>query len=169
MLNVFDTKLVLVLSRPGDPSPAPAVNILRSALTGFVATRTLTFRVVQLIGSALLPLVPARFLCCKLQLFAVSATFCPLPKLQFCSPLTLRAIENKSGTMEEDKLEAFKQVIRRRIDMRRMVAVCAGDEEQARSLVVKGLRDIAGEIERDGFNPRVRWDTKRNISIMNTD
>ena len=71
--------------------------------------------------------------------------------------------------MKEDKLEAFKQVIRRRIDMRRMVAVCAGDEEQARSLVVKGLRDIAGEIERDGVNPRGRWDTKRNISIMNTD
>ena len=70
--------------------------------------------------------------------------------------------------MEEDKLEAFKQVIRRRIDMRRMVAVCAGDEELARSLVVKGLRDIAGEIERDGGKPRVLWDAKRNISIMNT-
>ncbi len=71
--------------------------------------------------------------------------------------------------MKEDKLEAFKQVIRRRIDMRRMVAVCAGDEELARSLVVKGLRQIAGEIERDGGKPRVLWDAKRNISIMNTD
>ena len=70
--------------------------------------------------------------------------------------------------MKEDKLEAFKQVIRRRIDMRRMVAVCAGDEELARCLVVKGLRDIAGKIERDGGKPRVRRDAKRNISIMNT-
>jgi hypothetical protein len=70
--------------------------------------------------------------------------------------------------MKEDRLEAFKQVIRRRIDMRRMVAVCAGDEELARCLVVKGLRDIAGKIERDGGKPRVRWDAKRNISIMNT-
>ena len=71
--------------------------------------------------------------------------------------------------MKEDRLEAFKQVIRRRIDMRRMVAVCAGDEELARSLVVRGLRQIAVEIERDGGKPRVRWDAKRNISIMNTD
>ena len=71
--------------------------------------------------------------------------------------------------MKEDKLEAFKQVIRRRIDMRRMVAVCAGDEELARGLVVQGLRQIAGEIERDDGKPRVRWDAKRNISVMNTD
>jgi len=49
------------------------------------------------------------------------------------------------------------------------VVVCAGDEELARSLVVKGLRDIASEIERDGGKHRVLWDAKRNISIMNTD
>ena len=48
--------------------------------------------------------------------------------------------------MKEDNLHAFKQVIRRRIDMRRFMAVRAGDEELARSLVVKRLRDIAGEI-----------------------
>ncbi len=71
--------------------------------------------------------------------------------------------------MKKDKLEAFKQVIRRRIDMGRMVAVCAGDEELARSLVVKGLRDVAGEIERGGGKSRVRWDEKRNISLLNTD
>ena len=71
--------------------------------------------------------------------------------------------------MKEDRLEAFKQVIRRRIDMRRMVAVCAGDEELARSLVVRGLRQIAGEIERDEGKHRVRWDAKRNISIMTSD
>ena len=44
-------------------------------------------------------------------------------------------------------------MIRRRIDMRRMVAMCAGDEELARSLEVQGLRQIAGQIERDGANP----------------
>ena len=71
--------------------------------------------------------------------------------------------------MKKDKLEAFKQVIRRRIDMGRMVAVCAGDEELARSLVVKGLRDVAGEIERGEGKSRVRWDEKRNISLLNTD
>ena len=71
--------------------------------------------------------------------------------------------------MQEDKLEAFKQVIRRSIDMRRMVAVCAGDEEQARSLVVQVLRQIKGEIERDGGKSQVRWDAKRNISLLNTD
>ena len=59
-------------------------------------------------------------------------------------------------------------MIRRRIDMRRMVAVCAGDEELARSLVVQVLRQIKGEIERDGGKSRMRWDAKRNISIMNT-
>ena len=60
-------------------------------------------------------------------------------------------------------------MIRRRIDMRRMVAVCTGDEELARNLVVKGLRDIAGEIERGRGKSRVRWDAKRIISIMNVD
>ena len=84
-------------------------------------------------------------------------------------PWPFTFLRTKVEQCKEDKLEAFKQVIRRRIDMRRMVAVCAGDEELARSLVVRGLRQIAGEIERDGGKPRVRWDAKRNISIMNTD
>ena len=43
--------------------------------------------------------------------------------------------------MAKDKLDAFKQVIRRRIEMRRIMAVRAGDEELARSLVVRGARD----------------------------
>ena len=69
----------------------------------------------------------------------------------------------------KNKLEALKQVIRRRINMRRIVAVCAGDEELARSLVVRGLREIADEIERGGGKPRVRWDEERKIPLMNTD
>jgi hypothetical protein len=48
--------------------------------------------------------------------------------------------------MKEDNPHAFKQVIPRRIDLRRFMAVRAGNEELARSLVVKGLRDIPGEI-----------------------
>ena len=71
--------------------------------------------------------------------------------------------------MKKDKLEAFKQGIRRRSDMRRIVAVCAGDEELARSLVVRGLREIADEIEKGEGKPRVRWDEERKLPLMNTD
>ena len=87
----------------------------------------------------------------------------------FFAALTIRCSENKNRTMKEDRLEAFKQVIRRRIDMRRIVAVCVGDEELARSMVVRGLREIADEIERGGGKPRVRWDEERKIPLMNTD
>ena len=37
----------------------------------------------------------------------------------FFAALNLRRLKNKNRTMKEDRLEAFKQVIRRRIDMRR--------------------------------------------------
>ena len=87
----------------------------------------------------------------------------------FFAALTNRRPQNKTSTVRKDKLKAFKQVIRRRIDMRRIVAVCAGDEEMARSLVVRGLREIADEIERGGGKPRVRWDEERKIPLMNTD
>ena len=60
-------------------------------------------------------------------------------------------------------------VIRRRIDTPRMVAVCAGDREQARGLIIRGLREIADEIEAEGGKPRVRWDPEFKIPIMNTD
>ena len=71
--------------------------------------------------------------------------------------------------MKEERLQAFKLVIRRRIDMRRMVAVCAGNREQARGLIIRGLREIADEIEAEGGKPRVRWDPELKIPIMNTD
>ena len=58
--------------------------------------------------------------------------------------------------MKEERLQAFKLVIRRRIDMRRMVAVCAGDREQARGQIIRGLREIADEIEAEGGKSRVR-------------
>ena len=53
--------------------------------------------------------------------------------------------------------------------MRRIVAVCVGDEELARSMGVRGLREIADEIERGGGKPRVRVDEERMIPLMNTD
>ena len=58
--------------------------------------------------------------------------------------------------MKEEMLQAFKLVIRRRIDMRRMVAVCAGNREQARGLIIRGLREIADEIEAEGDKPQER-------------
>jgi len=61
--------------------------------------------------------------------------------LGFSAALTHRSKLNKRGTMAKDKLNAFKQVIRRRIEMRRIMAARAGDEELARSLVVRGARD----------------------------
>ena len=58
--------------------------------------------------------------------------------------------------MKEERLQAFKLVIRRRIDMRRMVAECAGNREQARGLIIRGLREIADEIEAEGGKPQER-------------
>ena len=58
--------------------------------------------------------------------------------------------------MKEEMLQAFKLVIRRRIDMRRLVAVCAGNREQARGLIIRGLREISDEIEAEGDKPQER-------------
>ena len=58
--------------------------------------------------------------------------------------------------MKEERLKAFKLVIRMRIDMRRKVAVSAGNREQARGLIIRGLREIADEIEAEGGKPQER-------------
>ena len=44
-----------------------------------------------------------------------------------------------------------------------------GDRELARRLVIRGLREIADEIEAEEGKPRVRWDPELKIPIMNTD
>jgi hypothetical protein len=44
--------------------------------------------------------------------------------------------------------QIFKTTYRRKIDLRRMTAVCKGDRELARSLVVNALREIADDIEK---------------------
>ena len=48
---------------------------------------------------------------------------------------------------DEMRLRIFKQTFRRKVDMKRMTAVCSGDRELARSLVVSALREIADDIE----------------------
>jgi len=45
------------------------------------------------------------------------------------------------------KQDQFKEVFRKRVDVRRMKAICGGDEELARSLIATALREIAAEIE----------------------
>ena len=52
--------------------------------------------------------------------------------------------------------------------MQRLEVVCAGDKEQARTMVIRGLREIADEIEAEGGKPRVRWDPKLKIPLMST-
>ena len=71
--------------------------------------------------------------------------------------------------MKEERLEAFKVVVRQRIDFRRLEIICAGDKHQARTMVIRGLREIADEIEEEGRKPRVRWDPKLKISILDMD
>ena len=48
---------------------------------------------------------------------------------------------------DEMKLRIFKKTFRRKVDLKRMTAVCSGDRELARSLVVSALRLIAEDIE----------------------
>ena len=78
-------------------------------------------------------------------------------------------MENKHSTIKETRLEAFKVVIRQRINMLRLEIVCGGDRGEARTMVIRGLREIADEIETEGKKPWVRWDPKLKIPLMNTD
>ena len=48
---------------------------------------------------------------------------------------------------DQTRQQIFKTTYRRKIDLRRMTAVCKGDRELARSLVVNALREIADDIE----------------------
>jgi hypothetical protein len=71
--------------------------------------------------------------------------------------------------MKEERLASFKLTIRQRIDMRRLEIICSGDKQQARTMVIRGLREIADEIEEEGRKPRVLWDPVLKIPLMNTD
>ena len=49
---------------------------------------------------------------------------------------------------DQTRKQIFKDTFRRKIDLRRMTSVCAGDRELARLLVVSALREIADDIEK---------------------
>ena len=53
----------------------------------------------------------------------------------------------KEEHTDQTRQQIFKTTYRRKIDLRRMTAVCMGDRELARSLVVSALREIADDIE----------------------
>ena len=63
---------------------------------------------------------------------------------QICSPYVLIMEEEHT---DQTRQQIFKTTYRRKIDLRRMTAVCMGDRELARSLVVSALREIADDIE----------------------
>ena len=67
--------------------------------------------------------------------------------------MILHITENKHSTIKEASLEAFKVVIRQRINMLRLEVVCGGDPGEARTIVIRGLREITGEIETEGKKP----------------
>ena len=49
--------------------------------------------------------------------------------------------------MREDIVEWFKKVIGRKVDIRRLTAICGGDRILARRIAVRGLRELADEVE----------------------
>ena len=49
--------------------------------------------------------------------------------------------------MKEDIVEWFKEVIGRKVDIRRLTAICGGDRVLARRVAVRGLRELADEVE----------------------
>ena len=49
--------------------------------------------------------------------------------------------------MKEDTVEWFKEVIGRKVDIRRLTAICGGDRVLARRVAVRGLRELADEVE----------------------
>ena len=51
--------------------------------------------------------------------------------------------------MKEDIVEWFKEVIGRKVDIRRLTAICGGDRVLARRVAVRGLRELADDVERE--------------------
>ena len=49
--------------------------------------------------------------------------------------------------MKEDIVEWFKEVIGRKVDIRRLTAICGGDRVLARRVAVRGLRELADDVE----------------------
>jgi len=70
----------------------------------------------------------------------------------------------KEEHTDQTRQQIFKTTYRRKIDLRRMTAVCKGDRELARSLVVNALREIADDIENGKWN-RHPVKSKNQIAI----
>ena len=51
--------------------------------------------------------------------------------------------------MTEHIVEWFKEVIGRKVDIRRLTAICGGDRVLARRVAVRGLRELADDVERE--------------------
>jgi len=49
--------------------------------------------------------------------------------------------------MKEDIVEWFKEVIGRKVDIRRLNTICGGDRVLARRVAVRGLRELADDVE----------------------
>ena len=49
--------------------------------------------------------------------------------------------------MTEHIVEWFKEVIGRKVDIRRLTAICGGDRVLARRVAVRGLRELADDVE----------------------
>ena len=49
--------------------------------------------------------------------------------------------------MGDNAILWFKRVIRRSVNLNRLTAICGGDDVLARMIGVRGLREIANEIE----------------------
>ena len=51
--------------------------------------------------------------------------------------------------MKENVSKWFKTIIRRRVDLRRLTAICGGDRILARRLAVRGLKELAEDIKKE--------------------
>ena len=49
--------------------------------------------------------------------------------------------------MTEHIVEWFKEVIGRKVDLRRLTAICGGDRVLARRVAVRGLRELVDDVE----------------------
>ncbi len=49
--------------------------------------------------------------------------------------------------MGDNAILWFKRVIRKRVNLNRLTAICGGDAVIARMIAVRGLRELADEVE----------------------
>ena len=49
--------------------------------------------------------------------------------------------------MTEHIVEWFKEVIGKKVNLRRLTAICGGDRVLARRVAVRGLRELADDVE----------------------